>query len=156
VVAVDKTGLTGRCDVVLKWCPRDELHPASTGPCIFTALEEQLGLQMKPTKTMEATGHDGRSRAIIRHWLPDNTMSRSPLMTARSECSRCGRVLPEQCQIRRYKPRSSSLTSAPPGPGVPSDEVGEYLVDILVVQSDNSSTLKFCRRHVWRRWTHLP
>jgi uncharacterized protein (TIGR03435 family) len=38
---VDKTGLAGGFDVELTWIPDD-----STGPYIFTALEEQLGLKL--------------------------------------------------------------------------------------------------------------
>jgi uncharacterized protein (TIGR03435 family) len=48
---VDKTGLTGRYDVVLTWDPKDEPGLNATEPSLFTALEEQLGLRLKPTKT---------------------------------------------------------------------------------------------------------
>jgi uncharacterized protein (TIGR03435 family) len=50
---VDKTGLTGRYDVVLKWDPKDE--PNSTEPSIYAALEEQLGLRLRPVKTTVET-----------------------------------------------------------------------------------------------------
>jgi uncharacterized protein (TIGR03435 family) len=46
---VDKTGLTKRYDVMLQWDPRDD--PASTEPSLFAALEEQVGLHLKPAKT---------------------------------------------------------------------------------------------------------
>ena len=45
-VVVDKTGLTGRYDVALQWDASD-----TTGPSLSTALEEQLGLRLKQTKT---------------------------------------------------------------------------------------------------------
>lgn len=60
---VDKTGIAGRYDLKLNWSP-DEGAPganvsgsnaagaaaADSGPSIFTALEEQLGLKLKPQK----------------------------------------------------------------------------------------------------------
>lgn len=65
---IDKTGLTGKYDIDLKWAP-DEMegsmprspdngepgasNPASTataGPSLFTALEEQLGLKLESHK----------------------------------------------------------------------------------------------------------
>ncbi len=65
---VDKTGLTGKYDFDLKWAP-DEMEgaaprapdsgqpgadnpapPATSGPSIFTALEEQLGLKLESQK----------------------------------------------------------------------------------------------------------
>ncbi|MGH9606904.1 MAG: TIGR03435 family protein [Terracidiphilus sp.] len=50
---VDKTGLTGRYTFELDWTPED--GPASTAsdaayPALFTALKEQLGLELKPSK----------------------------------------------------------------------------------------------------------
>jgi uncharacterized protein (TIGR03435 family) len=48
---VDKTGLTGKYDIKLEWT-RDQ-DPASedaSGPSIFTALQEQLGLKLNSTK----------------------------------------------------------------------------------------------------------
>jgi uncharacterized protein (TIGR03435 family) len=54
-VIVDKTGLTGRYDVVLTWDPNDEPGQNSTEPSLFTALDEQLGLRLKPVKTMVET-----------------------------------------------------------------------------------------------------
>jgi uncharacterized protein (TIGR03435 family) len=52
---VDKTGLTGRYDVVLTWDPKDEPAPNSTEPSLFTALEEQLGLRLIPTRATVET-----------------------------------------------------------------------------------------------------
>jgi uncharacterized protein (TIGR03435 family) len=59
---VDRTGLTGRFDFVLKWTP-DETQftsfgikipppsdPASAPPGLFTAIQEQLGLKLDSTK----------------------------------------------------------------------------------------------------------
>jgi uncharacterized protein (TIGR03435 family) len=56
---VDKTGIIGRYDLKLRWTPDDSAAPASdgaaspaadSGPSIFTALEEQLGLKLEPAK----------------------------------------------------------------------------------------------------------
>ncbi|KAA6456237.1 TIGR03435 family protein [Acidobacteria bacterium AB60] len=52
-VVLDKTGLDGRFDLTLKWVP-DDVTPSSPdapgGPSLFTALQEQLGLQLKEEK----------------------------------------------------------------------------------------------------------
>jgi uncharacterized protein (TIGR03435 family) len=48
---VDKTGLAGQYDFILRWAPADV--PADAGeqwPSLFTALEEQLGLKLTPGK----------------------------------------------------------------------------------------------------------
>lgn len=53
--AVDQTGITGRFDLVLRWTP-DQFHAgdfreeASAPPNLFTAIKEQLGLRLQPTK----------------------------------------------------------------------------------------------------------
>ena len=49
---IDKTGLTGSYDIDLKWTPDDAPAggDADTGPSIFTALQEQLGLKLAPGK----------------------------------------------------------------------------------------------------------
>jgi uncharacterized protein (TIGR03435 family) len=63
---VDKTGLKGRYDIKLKWTPSDsEIRPGQrtpppdspfaidpSGPSIFTALEQQLGLKVNSTKAL--------------------------------------------------------------------------------------------------------
>lgn len=51
-VVVDKTGITGRYKIALAWTPDDRAGPASadSGPSIFTALEEQLGLKLESAK----------------------------------------------------------------------------------------------------------
>ena len=50
----DKTGLTGIYDIDLKWTPEDgdeaKDSGAEAGPSIFTALQEQLGLKLQPSK----------------------------------------------------------------------------------------------------------
>jgi uncharacterized protein (TIGR03435 family) len=51
---VDRTGLNGRFDFSLKWTP-DELLEANTGgdqsgPSLFTALQEQLGLKLQSAR----------------------------------------------------------------------------------------------------------
>jgi uncharacterized protein (TIGR03435 family) len=42
---LDRTGLTGAYDMTLKWDPTD-----TTGPSLFTAIQEQLGLKLESTK----------------------------------------------------------------------------------------------------------
>jgi uncharacterized protein (TIGR03435 family) len=49
-IVVDKTGLTGRYDMRLRWTPASKQESADSGPSIFTALEEQLGLKLVPAK----------------------------------------------------------------------------------------------------------
>jgi uncharacterized protein (TIGR03435 family) len=47
---IDRTGLTGHSDITLKWS--DDVAAAAGGPNVdlFTALEEQLGLKLQPSK----------------------------------------------------------------------------------------------------------
>lgn len=63
---LDKTGLTGKYDFTMHWVPDDEdasmakaadtaqppneATPALSGPSIFTAVQEQLGLKLEPAK----------------------------------------------------------------------------------------------------------
>ncbi len=56
---VDETGIQGRYDLKLAWAPDDHASPmsnesaapaADSGPSIFTALEEQLGLKLEAAK----------------------------------------------------------------------------------------------------------
>ena len=47
---VDKTGLIGNYDVDLKWTPDGQQGTPDSGPTLFTALEEQLGLKLEPAK----------------------------------------------------------------------------------------------------------
>ena len=53
-LVVDKTGLTGKYDFTLKWTPDmgQGADPPSTdaGPTLFTALQDELGLKLQPTK----------------------------------------------------------------------------------------------------------
>ena len=57
-VVVDNTGIAGRYDLVLKWTPEDRADAGfngggtaqDSGPSIFTALQEQLGLKLEPQK----------------------------------------------------------------------------------------------------------
>ena len=61
-VVVDRTGLDGRYDIELKWTPDQPAQgrggagqPAGSDPdaiSIFTAVQEQLGLQLNPTREM--------------------------------------------------------------------------------------------------------
>jgi uncharacterized protein (TIGR03435 family) len=60
---LDKTGLTGKYEVTLQWTPEDQTLPGpadgaqatappsdASGPSIYTALQEQLGLKLESTK----------------------------------------------------------------------------------------------------------
>jgi uncharacterized protein (TIGR03435 family) len=58
---IDRTGITGRYDVTLKWTPvtitapmnggaEGTAPPADSGPSIFTAIQEQLGLKLESAK----------------------------------------------------------------------------------------------------------
>jgi uncharacterized protein (TIGR03435 family) len=60
---VDETGLTGIYDLTLKWTPEQRSEslpsgpstapsPATSGPSIFSALEEQLGLKLESRKSL--------------------------------------------------------------------------------------------------------
>jgi uncharacterized protein (TIGR03435 family) len=53
-LVIDKTGLTGKYDFTLKWTPDTtqgaDATGADSGPSLFTALQEQLGLRLEPTK----------------------------------------------------------------------------------------------------------
>jgi uncharacterized protein (TIGR03435 family) len=60
-VVVDKTGIEGRYDITLKWTPdtgtastnggtEGTATPADSGPSIFTAIQEQLGLKLESAK----------------------------------------------------------------------------------------------------------
>jgi uncharacterized protein (TIGR03435 family) len=51
-VVVDKTGIDGRYDLILKWTPDEGAAPeaGSSGPSIFTAIQEQLGLKLESQK----------------------------------------------------------------------------------------------------------
>jgi uncharacterized protein (TIGR03435 family) len=53
-IVVDKTNLSGRYDWTLHWTPWQDLSSGelsdSKGPSLFTALQEQLGLKLKPAK----------------------------------------------------------------------------------------------------------
>lgn len=49
-IVVDKTGLRGRYDLKLQWTPDDAVATEGSPPSLFTAIEEQLGLQLKAAK----------------------------------------------------------------------------------------------------------
>ncbi len=50
-VVSDKAGLTGRYDLLLHWDPSDPSAQDSTEPQLFPAVEQELGVRLKPTKT---------------------------------------------------------------------------------------------------------
>lgn len=47
---VDKTGLTGKYDFTLRFAPGTSVEPDSDAASIFTAVQEQLGLKLEPSK----------------------------------------------------------------------------------------------------------
>jgi uncharacterized protein (TIGR03435 family) len=50
---IDKTGLTSRYDINLKWTPAElegKTDATDNAPDLFTALQEQLGLKLEPSK----------------------------------------------------------------------------------------------------------
>lgn len=52
-VIIDKTGLTGLYSFILQWSPQRlnaAPSPDATGPSLFSALKEQLGLRLEPDK----------------------------------------------------------------------------------------------------------
>ena len=53
-LVVDRTGLTGKYDFTLKWTPDmgqgADPPAADAGPTLFTALQDELGLKLQPTK----------------------------------------------------------------------------------------------------------
>jgi len=56
-VVVNKTSLSGRFDLTLRWTPDDAPPPVLNGapdpsapPGLFTAIQEQLGLKLEPAK----------------------------------------------------------------------------------------------------------
>ena len=49
-IVIDKTGLTGYYDIDLKWTPEEDQANGESGPSLFTAIEEQLGLKLVPSK----------------------------------------------------------------------------------------------------------
>ena len=49
-LVIDKTGLTGKYDLVLKYAPDDAPSTTDPGPSLFSALEEQLGLHLESAK----------------------------------------------------------------------------------------------------------
>ena len=48
--AVDKTSLTGNYEFRLDWAPDPTLNDAGSGPSLYTAIEEQLGLKLDARK----------------------------------------------------------------------------------------------------------
>jgi uncharacterized protein (TIGR03435 family) len=51
---IDKTGLTGSYNFTLRWAPNDRQITASdaSGPSLFTAIQEELGLKPQSSRTM--------------------------------------------------------------------------------------------------------
>jgi uncharacterized protein (TIGR03435 family) len=61
-MVVDKTGLTGKYSFLLKWTPDAGMSAGdagapvdASGPSLFTALQEELGLKLEPAKAPEDT-----------------------------------------------------------------------------------------------------
>ena len=49
-VVVDRTGAAGKYDLDLSWLPDEAVGSGLSGPSIFTAVREQLGLRLDPEK----------------------------------------------------------------------------------------------------------
>lgn len=49
-IVVDRTALTGQYAVSLAWTPDDQRGMPDSGPSLFTALEEQLGLRLESSR----------------------------------------------------------------------------------------------------------
>jgi uncharacterized protein (TIGR03435 family) len=47
---IDQTGLAGRYEFDLVWTDDDAASDSAGGPSVFTAIQEQLGLKLEPTK----------------------------------------------------------------------------------------------------------
>lgn len=47
---LDRTGLKGRYDLTLKWASERDPSVEATGPSLFSAIEDQLGLKLESTK----------------------------------------------------------------------------------------------------------
>jgi uncharacterized protein (TIGR03435 family) len=52
IPVIDSTGLPGTFDFTLDWSSGDMAVEAIAKPSLFTGLEEQLGLKLRPTKSM--------------------------------------------------------------------------------------------------------
>ena len=60
---VEKTGLTGKYDFKLQFTPAMGAAADSPGPSIFTAMEEELGLKLVPSKAaLDVLVVDGAER----------------------------------------------------------------------------------------------
>ncbi len=49
-IVLDETGLAGTYDYSLVWTPDDQEHAETSGPSLFTAVKEQLGLKLEMQK----------------------------------------------------------------------------------------------------------
>ncbi len=49
---VNSTGLLGTFDFTLDWTPDDTAVDGAAGPSLFTAIQEQLGLKLEPSKSL--------------------------------------------------------------------------------------------------------
>ncbi|HVT96152.1 MAG TPA: TIGR03435 family protein, partial [Acidobacteriaceae bacterium] len=54
-IVVDQTSLKGNYDISLTWTPDDERGLPDSGPSLFTALQDQLGLRLQTTKAPVAS-----------------------------------------------------------------------------------------------------
>jgi uncharacterized protein (TIGR03435 family) len=63
---VNRTGLEGSYDLTLTWTPDQARTPDDTGPSLFTALQEQLGLKLEAGKgPVEILVIDSAERAAV-------------------------------------------------------------------------------------------
>ena len=101
-LVVDKTGLSGKYDFALQWTPKEGGQPGtdsaastqSSGPSIFAAMEEQLGLKLEPqTVATEILAIDHVERPS--ESLAQNTAAISPRFeTASIKPNTTGEAMP--------------------------------------------------------------
>jgi uncharacterized protein (TIGR03435 family) len=61
---LDGTGLMGNYDFKLEWVPDEGQVADSTGPSLFAAIQEQLGLKLESMKGPGGLGHRPRRKAF--------------------------------------------------------------------------------------------
>jgi uncharacterized protein (TIGR03435 family) len=90
---IDKTGLTGSFDIRLEWTP--DLNPGdavtgdASGPSLFTAIQEQLGLKLESAKgqvemvVIDSAQKPAQDASVVKAPAPNRISEASPAKTAR-------------------------------------------------------------------------